>query len=700
MAKAATNRWDTMEVPMIEEQVETGLSELLRAYTPNYVPGGDKKDDLLKRFTLYPNRALPEFDHAYAKGYEAQDDFNHSRRVYALVLDPLVPYRHQAITELNGFICPTMVPLLGAGTVNCSHLGEARQVLFFERPSGPKLSEVIKNQTRLHEHQVVDFVMNPVGKALLAMRDKNIHHGNICPNTVFVGDDPKLGECASAPCGTQGHYLYEPIERMMCDPLGHGEASEKTDMYALGILAYELMYGLEKFKSIPREDFIKRVMQTGTHAVFAGTREFPDQFQDFFRGVLNDNPAERWGLDQLAQWLNGKRFNMIAPQPPKDATRPFTFATENFLSRRVLANAFHRNWREAVKDARVAKLDRWCEAGLHRPELAEAMERALRIGGDTPTEKQNSDMMARVICLLDPVGPLRSLSLSLRPDAIGIMLADIIRHEGTELPQLLNFIEADLGSFWAEQSEANKSLDMANTIFRLQKVRAFLKRPMLGFGLERVLYELNPALSCQSPLVKRYHVMTALDMLKTLDALAPQLSPDTRFDDAHIAAFIAAKIDMGKAVRMDELSIIPALMNNPELIAMRILARAQGKYKKLELVGLCAWAAQRIEKMIDEIHNRVIRRRLKLQLKGLANTGNLNEVLGIIINPSIIQRDYNGFTHAIALHEINYKRIEVLNNPLLLEYKAKKTGGRMAMMISYTALVIVSFLTLTDSLGI
>ncbi|MFZ8504577.1 hypothetical protein ACO1M4_14170, partial [Staphylococcus aureus] len=90
----------------------------------------------------YPNRPLPQFDHAFAKGYEARDDFNHARHVYAMVCDNKLPYRHQALGELVGFINPHLVPLLGAGTVNCSHLGESRQVMFFELPSGVRLSEV------------------------------------------------------------------------------------------------------------------------------------------------------------------------------------------------------------------------------------------------------------------------------------------------------------------------------------------------------------------------------------------------------------------------------------------------------------------------------------------------------------------------------------------------------------------------------
>ncbi len=688
------------DIPMIEEHVETGLQSLADGYRTAYVPGGDKKDDLMSRFTIYPTRSLPEFDNPYAKAYEAKDDFNTQRSLYALVCNNNMPVRQQAITELVTVNHPNMTTLLGNGTVNLSNLGEARTVLFVERPRGTVLSEIIKKQSRLHEHKVIDFVLQPAVKALSAMADKKVSHGHIHPGNFFMSDTSQLGECFSAPCGTLGHYLYEPLERLMADPLGRGEASEKSDAYALAVLAYELMYGLDKIKAIPKDAYIERTISLGSYHIFAANREFSDAFQDFFRGIFNENPAERWGLDQLNQWVNGKRFNMIAPSAPKEASRPLTFANEEFFSRRMLAHALHTHWRESLKELKNLKLDRWCEASLHRPELAEKVERATRIAGQGSTDAQQSDMLTRVITILDPHGPMRSQALSLRPDAIGPMLAEIYQHGGQEMTQLLGFIEGDLGTYWSEQIESNKTPEISNAIFRLQKAKPYLKNKAIGFGLERVLYELNPSLCCQSPLLKPYHVTNAVDALKTLDALAGKLGAETSLVDAHIAAFIAAKTEMTKAIRLHDLESVPTLAANPELMMIRLLAKAQQKTPKLQLVGLCTWAAMRIEKMIDTIHNRIIRKRLKLTLRKLAQTGQIMDVMTAIINTDVSFRDLDGFSKAIALHQMNYDRMARLNNPDIIAYKARRAGGKMAMVISYTALVITSYITLTDMFGI
>ena len=142
MAQAAA--FSPAEIPLIEEQVDTGLQQLLDGYNPSYIPGGEKKDELMARFTLSPSRPLPDFDNPYAKAYEAHDDFNPARAMYALVCDPNMPVRIQAILEMTAVSHPNVTPLLGSGTVNCSHLGESRHVLFLERPRGTKLSESMK----------------------------------------------------------------------------------------------------------------------------------------------------------------------------------------------------------------------------------------------------------------------------------------------------------------------------------------------------------------------------------------------------------------------------------------------------------------------------------------------------------------------------------------------------------------------------
>ena len=699
MARAAQITDVDPTVPMIEEQIETGLQELLENYRPTYVPGGAVSDELDQRFLIHVNKKLPQFNHAFADAFEASDKTAPNRQIYAMVCNPNLPYRQQALNDASGFANPNLQLPLASGTVRCSHLNESRFVIFFDRPHGSPVSQLIASGTRLHESKVITNILEPAVRGLLALREHKIHHGNIRPEIMYIGDGAVLGECYSAPSGTLAHWLYESGERLMADPMGHGEADEKSDVYSLAVLAYELMFGLDRLKNIPRDEFIARMLTQGSYALFANNRDFPSGIQDFFRGTLTDNLVERWSLDQVLQFINGKRFNMIAPSVPKDAARPFIFLNENILSRRLLAHMLQRNWRETTKDIKSLHLERWCETSLHRPEVAESMERALRIGSDhSASERQVSDMMTRIFTVLDPVGPLRSRTLSLRPDSIPLMYASLAGTQEPELDQLYGMIESDVCSFWSEHAVV-KSPELSLVIWRLQRVRPYLKMGHLGFGPERALYELNPSLPCQSPLFKPFHITSAAEALQTLDVLAKGRTGDNTLVDRHIAAFVAAKIDLRKPIRLNDLTSIMGLHSNQELIMLRILAKAQQKHSSLKLVGLCAWAGMHTEKMINEIHNRVIRKQQKLKLKKRAASGVINDVLMSVLNREVGDRDTDGFTHAIALHEINYKRIQFLKNPLILEYKSRKLGGQMATTISYSALGLMAMSVITKLLG-
>ena len=79
------------------------------------------------------------------------------------------------------------------------------------------------------------------------------------------------------------------------------------------------------------------------------------------------------------------------------------------------------------------------------------------------------------------------------------------------------------------------------------------------------------------------------------------------------------------------------------MVMLWLLSKAQQKHPKMRLVGLCAYAGMRIEKMLDQIHNRGVRKQQKLQLKKLAMTGQLRTMVQAILNPQVMTSDTDGF---------------------------------------------------------
>src|SRR5690606_10232023 len=77
----------------------------------------------------------------------------------------------------------------------------------------------------------------------------------------------------------------------------------------------------------------------------------------------------------------------------------------------------------------------------------------------------------------------------------------------------------------------------------LRRVIHALKRPGPGFGPERALYELNPTLHCQSPMMGRRFVTDVDALLAALEETAGTIDGDKMLLDRHVAAFIAARFN-------------------------------------------------------------------------------------------------------------------------------------------------------------
>ena len=78
------------------------------------------------------------------------------------------------------------------------------------------------------------------------------------------------------------------------------------------------------------------------------------------------------------------------------------------------------------------------------------------------------------------------------------------------------------------------------TLYRdLKRAREVMARTASGEGIERVIYDLNPTLACQSSLIDAYYVLDINSVLPALDWLAANQDDVRYLIDRHLAAFIA-----------------------------------------------------------------------------------------------------------------------------------------------------------------
>lgn len=678
------------------EQTRQELIKKLQSYTPVKDTTQIVPDRLLDRYTIHCSQPLSQYSYGNVRAYAVTDDKSNDIRLYAAVCDPSRPYRLRALKALENYEHPHLMRVVAHGIAKISSLNECRYVIIFEQPEGRPLSQLLAEGHQYNERSFSDQILNPVVQVLSAFEGMGINHCRIGPDNIFVGEKVILGECICEPSSFTRNYFYEPIERLLTLPQGAGGGTTKVDAYNLGALTVECLFSFKRLAELNKDSYTGLLLAQGSYNVLTVGNSFSDSLADLLIGTLCDNPEERWSCAQLNLWLGGKRFNLLKPSPPREASRPFEFDGEQFFSTRALAQNFYVKWENARGFVRDAKIDRWMEQGVHRRDAADVIRRAINSTGgpDSKNPRQNGELLARIISVLDPTGPLRLEHLSFSPGGLGLLISDAMRgKKQKELALVKDILDFDLLTFWSERQAGSISEEASETLWKLQKQRHFLMLKGMGFGMERLMYDLNPHLPCLSPSLMSYHISTLPDMLYALDALAKNKGEDTSLVDRHLAAFVASHAAILKEVAIKDLRHHAHLLQSPEILVLVLLAKAQEKAGIKQLKGLSYWAALRMLDMVRNIHSVQTRRQVCRDIATAAEHGHVGYVLQALLNMKVLNGDLAGFEKAQKTFQVNRARINDLKNREKTRGKAEATGITIASVVSMMILAGALFST-------
>jgi hypothetical protein len=175
----------------------------------------------------------------------------------------------------------------------------------------------------------------------------------------------------------------------------------------------------------------------------------------------------------------------------------------------------------------------------------------------------------------------------------------------------------------------------------LQRHRSILQIRGPAGGAPRLLYALNPALPCASPLLAGHWVSTLPELPSALEAIVGRLEPGAEPFDAHILAFIGARGER----RMDaQVNAIGRTGDSCErLIAiLRLLATLQQRFTPRGLPALAAWIAAQGAPLVTLWHNRPKREAVAAALNSLAAAGFLAPMLALVEDAAERAQDEQG----------------------------------------------------------
>ncbi len=648
------------------------------------------------RFVIDPKAPIPELDSPTAKAYTAEDQQDMPRPVYALVCASGLPVRGKIAHQLRGSNISGLANIIDFEAIFWPPAGQHCMIVILERPLGGCLMPHGDNKVvRIDEHDLGRVFLGPIAETLRKFSSYNLTHRSIRPSNIFFTDEKRqqvvLGECVTAPPGFNQPTVFETIERGLADPAGRGEGTVADDIYALGVSIVFVLLGYNPLGKASEDDILYPKIEHGSYAALCGNHKVPLSMLGPLRGMLSDNPAERWGLETLKLWTSGRQITPIQGKGASKANAPFNFAGQDHISPRTLARALSSDEREAVGVIRSGRLGLWLRRHMSKSNTADALSAIFKeeTGVQSRAPQSDSYLVARACMVLDPGGPLRYKGLSFTYDGLGPTLAvELLRQGNNQLGA--EVIIRDLPAAWLGM-QVVYTPELSAWERNVAQLRGFLQVNGMGYGIERCLYELNPDMPCQSPLLAKHYVAKIGDILSALEEAAKEADSKAKPMDRHIAAFIATHF--GENID-PHLKALAAPNEETFLIGMvSLLAFLQWRFKVDSLYGLASWVGGLLQPVVNTYHSRTIRRQIEREIPKLVRKGSLPDLFDLIDNPEKRREDISDFKIAcgqFAEAEAEIKEIESgeTADTKSMELAGQKHSSTVSVLIGMVSIVI------------
>ena len=653
---------------------------------------------LNKNIEIHPDVPLPHLDSPHAKAFNARDKRSPDRPMYVLLCHRRLPPRLDLVRGLSRMETAALIRPQAWGVVEWPQDGREYQMIAFDQPGGPRVVlEGPEGEPALRDDDIVRNVVPVLAGLLKELKGRMISHRAIRASNLFYADKSRtevvLGECVSEPSGYSQPLVYETLEAGMADPSGRGSGYPGDDIYALGVLLLALLGGVEPCSEMSDEEIIDNKIRLGSYATMVRDIKVSISLMEPLRGMLCDSLPHRWTASDLENWVSGQRQSTKPHSAPQKMARPYEFNGLEYWHPSTLANAMARNWDAAVASHPASPLITWLRKAYGDSSQRNAFADKVQyvVASANKGEDAGDRVLANLLAVLDPGAPLRFRRLSAQPEALGQFLA-IDFDDQSKIKDFTAAIRARLPGVWLELQPVARP-EFVPLKKSIELTQFFIDREGMGFGLERCLYELNPAWPCQSPLLDRSLVVRIDQLVPALERLAAQEEQSVVPIDAHIAAFCAAHIkDLPKSVFSD-------LMEPEESVAHRLavlalLARAQDAGRADNAPHLCRWMLRCLSPVITEFHNRPYRQKLGERLQALAERGRLDPMHRIASNAEARRRDSLGFERACVLFERSKREIDWLHEGGLTGADQVRKGSEQA------ALLVSSVISGTALLGL
>mmetsp|Transcript_19504 Transcript_19504/g.54259 ORF Transcript_19504/g.54259 Transcript_19504/m.54259 type:complete len:388 (-) Transcript_19504:287-1450(-) len=183
---------------------------------------------------------------------------------------------------------------------------KTRVYLILEFAAKGELYKELQRCRTFNERRSATYVAS-LARALIYCHSKHVIHRDIKPENLLIGIDGDLkigdfGWSVHAPnsrrktlCGTLDYLPPEMVE-------GHAHDC-KVDLWSLGVLAYEFLYGQPPFEAVEHSETYRRILKVDLH--FPESPMVSPEAQDLISKLLQKSPDKRISLQDVLEhpWI-------------------------------------------------------------------------------------------------------------------------------------------------------------------------------------------------------------------------------------------------------------------------------------------------------------------------------------------------------------------------------------------------------------
>jgi eukaryotic-like serine/threonine-protein kinase len=616
---------------------------------------------LKDRFDIHYDKPLPGFRSPAAAAFVADDTKGGNARHFALICDPKMPPRREAVLKLQKIKSQGVLTPIEVGAVDWAPANRRMFAIVCEQPAGERLvGPTVNLMDPWSEEAIAAYIVAPIIQTLTELERELLPHRGIRPSNIFFRDESRrvamLGDCMTAPPGLYQSVVYETIEGALSQSHTRGAGSVAQDLYALGVLVLHLLFGKLPGAGMTEDKLIEDKVKRGSFSALVADQRVPTGLNELLRGLLVDETPSRWRVGDVQMWLDGRRMTNKAAPLPTRAQRGFEIGGEECETARHLALMLdNQEPEDAGRILRGQPFENWITRSLGDKKVVEAMNTAFSTRNDAPgAGGQTAQLVSRALMALDPSSPIRFREAATAVDGVGALLA-VTMLNGSDLKLPIELLTARLPQFWCLRQSSAKGEDQTMIRF-FDKMQRHIEDKRPGYGIERVAYEMMPGLHCLSPFIESRYVDQVQDLLAAIEFAAQAKTIDVSPVDRHIAAFLSVNdhdVDEGHLYQL--ISAEPATRI---LGGLQILAFLQESYGPAAVPGLIQLFAHQAKPVIERFKSRYTRTRLQNGLAAILKEGNLRKLADYLDSAEEQRKDVQRFQRARVEFQQTIKQFE------------------------------------------